>query len=64
MIQKCIKCGSDMFWLTESNLWEARLSNGVLQCKNKDCDIKEIACYECGKEYNNGEFDNIDINFN
>lgn len=61
------KCngGCKSFWITEALLWDAELFDGAINCKNKDCEIREIVCKECMVEYNTEYFDNknIEINF-
>lgn len=56
-------CGSTTFWLTESLLWEANLTSESLDCRNKDCELREISCKECLKEYTVDDFKDIQINF-
>lgn len=60
--QKCKKCGSTQFILTESLCYKANMINGVLEVnKNFDNEIDSIICEKCGQDIIKEDFE---ITFN
>ena len=60
---KCNICGENNFLVTEGMTWRASLDeDGVLQCYKPNSVIEIIICAECGTEFTEEEF--REVNFN
>jgi hypothetical protein len=61
-ITKC-ECGSENFIVTEDMAWKAFVDEeNVLQCTNQDGEIAAIICADCGKEFPQSDFNEINFN--
>lgn len=60
-IKKC-ECGSNEFFVRESYAYKANVDEeGDLFCGKADGGIDEICCAECGKEYIEDDFNQINF---
>ena len=61
-LKKC-SCGSISFWVIEKLFWYGEIDkDGVVDCKNKGCDIELIECKECGKKWKEENFKEFNFN--
>ena len=59
MMTQC-KCGSKLFTVSESYVYEMELINGELSANGTpDGGLDEIKCKECGEHYKADDFENI-----
>ena len=69
-MEKCNICGENNFLVTENMTitkinytWRASLDeNGVLQCYKPNSVIEIIMCAECGTEFTEEEFKEVNFN--
>jgi hypothetical protein len=62
-MKKCNTCGENNFWVNEGMTWKASLDeDGVLQCFKPNSMIESIICTECGKEFTEEEFNEVNFN--
>lgn len=62
MFLKNCECGSKQFIVSESYSYKAELDeDGNLDCGKADGGISDICCAECGKQYNDEDFNQINF---
>ena len=63
MITQC-ECGSKNFFVLESISYRAFINedNALEEVKNLDSGIESITCNDCGKEYQESDFNEIIFN--
>jgi ribosomal protein L37E len=62
-MKKCRVCGENSFWANESYTWKASIDeNGVLDCYNPNTVIENIICRECGTEFSEDDFKEVNFN--
>lgn len=60
---KCNICGENNFLVNEGMTWSASLDeDGVLQCYKPNSVIEIIICAECGTEFTEEEFSEVNFN--
>lgn len=62
-MKKCRVCGENSFWVNEGLTWGASIDeNGVLDCYKPNAVIETIICTECGTEFKEDDFKEVNFN--